>query len=166
MVCRGSLARGTCRPRAGINASRASATATLVSGWTEAPHSRRPRPAGKTVSSGFGGLRLGAIAVVEVNSHAADNPSDRGGKALAGSGKEDSEADDDEMPRHRVRLTNGFWLGDTPVTEALYFAVMGMNPSGFVGHPDEAAEGVSRPVETVNWHMAWKVLANLDARIA
>ncbi len=32
-----------------------------------------------------------------------------------------------------VRLTKGFWLGDTQVTQALGTAAMGSNPSNFEG---------------------------------
>ena len=32
----------------------------------------------------------------------------------------DTEAGTDEKPRHRVRITKGFWLGKTPVTVAAY----------------------------------------------
>jgi formylglycine-generating enzyme required for sulfatase activity len=32
----------------------------------------------------------------------------------------DSEARPDEKPRHRVRITKGFWMGETPVTVAAY----------------------------------------------
>jgi formylglycine-generating enzyme required for sulfatase activity len=32
----------------------------------------------------------------------------------------DTEAGDDEKPRHRVRITKGFWLSETPVTVAAY----------------------------------------------
>ncbi len=50
-----------------------------------------------------------------------------------------------ESPRHRVRLTQGFWLADTACTQALWAALMdGRNPSGFTG--DER-----RPVEEVSW---------------
>ncbi len=38
---------------------------------------------------------------------------------------------DDEGPQHEVRLTRGFWLGDTPVTQALWTAAMENNPSYF-----------------------------------
>ena len=40
--------------------------------------------------------------------------------------KEDGRFDN-EGPRHEVRLTKGFWLGDTPVTQALWTAAMGNN---------------------------------------
>lgn len=49
---------------------------------------------------------------------------------------------DDEV-RRRVRLTYGFWLGETPVTQAVWEAVTGSNPSRFQA-PD-------RPVEQVSW---------------
>jgi formylglycine-generating enzyme len=45
--------------------------------------------------------------------------------------------------RHRVTLTRGFWLGRTEVTQALYLAVMGENPSAF--------PGADRPAENVAW---------------
>ncbi len=48
-----------------------------------------------------------------------------------------------EGPRHEVTLTLGFWLGDTPCTQAFWQAVMGENPSLF--------EGPDRPVEQVSW---------------
>jgi len=49
----------------------------------------------------------------------------------------------DERPRHRVKLTRGFWLGQTQVTQVLWEEVMGENPSHF--------KGAQRPVEQVSW---------------
>jgi formylglycine-generating enzyme required for sulfatase activity len=37
----------------------------------------------------------------------------------------------DEGPRHRVTIADGFWLFDTPCTQALWQAVMASNPSRF-----------------------------------
>ena len=34
-----------------------------------------------------------------------------------------------EGPQHEVILTRGYWLGETPVTQALWVAVIGENPS-------------------------------------
>ena len=48
-----------------------------------------------------------------------------------------------ERPRHRVRLTEGFWVGETPCPQSLWEAVMGENPSVFVDP--------NRPVEQVSW---------------
>jgi formylglycine-generating enzyme len=49
----------------------------------------------------------------------------------------------DERPRHSVKLTRGFWMGQTQVTQALWDKVMGANPSRF--------KGMTRPVENVSW---------------
>lgn len=51
--------------------------------------------------------------------------------------------DDYEGPQHQVQLTQGFWLFDTPCTQALWQAVMGTNPS--------ICKGDQRPVENVSW---------------
>jgi formylglycine-generating enzyme required for sulfatase activity len=45
--------------------------------------------------------------------------------------------------QHEVELTRGFWLGETPVTQGQWEAVMGSNPSKF--------KGADRPVEMVSW---------------
>ncbi len=50
----------------------------------------------------------------------------------------------DEGPREEVQINQGFWLFDTPVTQALWTAVMQSNPSRF--------RGPSRPVERVSFH--------------
>ena len=60
-----------------------------------------------------------------------------------GSPKDETGRFDDEKP-HRVTISRGFWLGDTPVTQALWVAVMGRNPSWFSG--DDRL-----PVENVSW---------------
>lgn len=65
------------------------------------------------------------------------------GEFLMGSPDSDEEAFDDEKPQHRVRIMRPFEMGVTPVTQDLYRAVTGKNPSGF--------EGNDRPVESVSW---------------
>ncbi|MGE3536060.1 MAG: formylglycine-generating enzyme family protein [Candidatus Tectimicrobiota bacterium] len=56
--------------------------------------------------------------------------------------------------RHRVLLTQGFWLAETPCTQALWQAVMGHNPSRF--------QGEDRPVENVSWDEAQTFLTRLN----
>ncbi len=46
----------------------------------------------------------------------------------------------------QVTLTRGFWMGETPVTQGLWAAVMGVNPSQF-----RSALSGSMPVEQVSW---------------
>jgi formylglycine-generating enzyme required for sulfatase activity len=61
---------------------------------------------------------------------------------------------DDEGPRHEVQLTRGFWLGETPVTQSLWEAVMGSNPSEF--------QGAERPVEQVSWEDCQQFLSKAN----
>ncbi|MCY2992153.1 MAG: SUMF1/EgtB/PvdO family nonheme iron enzyme [Planctomycetota bacterium] len=52
-----------------------------------------------------------------------------------------------EAPKHRVRITKPFYLGQCEVTQAEYERVIGSNPSQFKDDP-------TRPVERVNWDEA------------
>jgi hypothetical protein len=56
-----------------------------------------------------------------------------------------------EGPRHLVSIDSGFWMFDTPCTQALWESVMGENPSHFKGPAALPQEGAKRPVETVSW---------------
>jgi len=58
----------------------------------------------------------------------------------------DTECRPDEQPAHEVAITKGFWLGETPVTQAAYQRVTGSNPSSF--------EGDNLPVQHVGWDQA------------
>ena len=61
-----------------------------------------------------------------------------------------------ESPRHRVRLSQGFWLADTACTQALWLAVMGgKNPSNFTGD-------AQCPVEQVSWDQVQGFLQRLQ----
>lgn len=67
----------------------------------------------------------------------------KGGSFMMGSLDNDSDAYKDEKPQHRVTL-NDFYIGETQVTQALWKAVMGNNPSRF--------KGENLPVECVSWN--------------
>ena len=58
---------------------------------------------------------------------------------------------------HHVVLTRGFWMLETPVTQALYQEIMGENPSGF--------EGENLPVERVSWYDAEEFCGELTTRL-
>lgn len=64
---------------------------------------------------------------------------------------EEGRFDDEDL--HEVTLSQGFWLGETTVTQALWQAVMGANPSEF--------KGDNRPVEQVSWDDAQNFIAKL-----
>jgi len=60
--------------------------------------------------------------------------------------------------RHRVTLSQGYWLADTACTQALWQAVMGENPSRFNDDP-------LKPVEMVSWHDVQGFLERLNRQI-
>jgi formylglycine-generating enzyme required for sulfatase activity len=65
-----------------------------------------------------------------------------------------------EAPKHRVRITQPFYLGMFEVTQAEYERVMGTNPSRFKGD-------ARRPVEQVSWEDAAEFcrrLSSLEAK--
>lgn len=62
-----------------------------------------------------------------------------------------------EGPRHEVRLTQGFWLFDTPCTQALWQAVMGANSSEL--------QGAQHPVENVSWEDCQRFMAAFNQHV-
>ena len=60
-------------------------------------------------------------------------------------GSEDGVGYDEERPRHLVKMTKGFWMGETQVTQELWEKVMGWNHSYF-------KESGKLPVERVTWY--------------
>ena len=45
-----------------------------------------------------------------------------------------------EFPQHRVRISKPFWLGKTEVAQAQWQALVGDNPSKFLGRPQNPVE--------------------------
>ncbi|MCP3957142.1 MAG: formylglycine-generating enzyme family protein [bacterium] len=81
----------------------------------------------------------------------------RPGRFLMGSPEGEAGRFENEGPRHEVTLSRGFWLGDTPCTQALWEAVAGDNPSRFVAS--------KRPVEQVSWEDCRAWLEALNERV-
>ena len=71
------------------------------------------------------------------------------GRFMMGASPDDLEAHSDEKPAHEVLISNAFYLGRTPVTQAQWQAKRGSNPSRFCRETDSP----SRPVERVSWDM-------------
>jgi formylglycine-generating enzyme required for sulfatase activity len=65
------------------------------------------------------------------------------GEFVMGSPQTETGRFEDEGPEHRVKLTHGFWLADSPCTQAEWKAVMGTDPSHF--------KGADFPAEQVSW---------------
>ena len=65
------------------------------------------------------------------------------GEFLMGSSDADPQAEANEKPQHRVRITRPFYMGKYKVMQDQWEAVMGKNPSAF--------RGPKYPVNNVNW---------------
>ena len=74
---------------------------------------------------------------------------------MGATSEQDSDVYDDEKPTHNVTLS-GYHIGQTEVTQALWKAVMGSNPSYF--------KGDSRPVENVSWNDCQTFISRLNAK--
>jgi formylglycine-generating enzyme required for sulfatase activity len=68
------------------------------------------------------------------------------GSYFTGCSPVDTECMGRELPRHKVTIAKGFWIGRTEVTQAAYEHIMGSNPSRY--------RGANRPVEQVDWQSA------------
>jgi formylglycine-generating enzyme required for sulfatase activity len=79
------------------------------------------------------------------------------GEFLMGSPSGEEGRDSDEK-QHRVRITRGFYLKATEVTQGEWEAVMGSNPSSF------KSCGKTCPVENVSWNDAVTYLNKLSDR--
>ena len=66
------------------------------------------------------------------------------GEFMMGSPEGEEGRWSDESPAHSVKLTQGYWMADSQVTQELWMAIgRGENPSDF--------KGESNPVENVSW---------------
>jgi formylglycine-generating enzyme required for sulfatase activity len=80
------------------------------------------------------------------------------GEFMMGCAEGDKDCIEDEVPRHRVRLTKGFELGKYEVTQAQWEAVMGTD-----SNPSET-KGPNNPVDSVNKEEIKAFLGKLNAR--
>ena len=73
---------------------------------------------------------------------------------MGGTSEQGNDAETNEFPIHRVELSN-YYICETEVTQQLWKAVTGNNPSTFVGD--------SLPVENVTWSDCHEFIAQLNA---
>ena len=73
---------------------------------------------------------------------------------MGATSEQGSDAYDDEKPVHSVTLSD-YYMGETEVTQELWVAVMGSNPSYFEGDNQ-------RPVESVSWNACQKFIKKLN----
>ena len=81
-----------------------------------------------------------------------------GGTFTMGATAEQEFAYDDERPAHQVTLTDDYYIGQTQVTQALWTAVMGSNPSNFTGD--------NLPVEKVSWDDCQSFIEKLNSLLS
>ena len=74
--------------------------------------------------------------------------------SMGATSEQGSDADDDEYPVHSVTLSD-YYIGETEVTQELWQAVMGSNPSYFKGDNQ-------RPVENVSWDDCQEFIKKLN----
>jgi formylglycine-generating enzyme required for sulfatase activity len=84
------------------------------------------------------------------------------GTFTMGSPKSEKDRDDDET-QHEVRLTRGFMLGETEVTQGLWRSVLGKNPS-VAEYKGVSLVGDTLPVQNVDWCDAVGFANALSAR--
>ena len=119
-----------------------------MSGLERAIAERRHEPSDLPTSSKETSVELGGGVKLELVLIPA-------GEFLMGS-RSDKNANSDERPQHRVRVTKSFYLGKYPVTQEQWEAVMGSNPSKF--------EGPKNPVDHVSWDGCQKFLEKLNGK--
>lgn len=74
---------------------------------------------------------------------------------MGATSEQGNDAEDLEKPAHRVTLST-YYIGQTEVTQALWQAVMGNNPSYFTGD-------MNRPVERVSWYDCQNFITKLNS---
>jgi formylglycine-generating enzyme required for sulfatase activity len=86
---------------------------------------------------------------------------------MGGSASHQFECLSRENPVHTVTLTNAFYMGRYPVTQAQLEATMGSNPSYFQSASEQvpAAQVPNRPVENVTWDIIQTFLSQTGMRL-
>ncbi len=85
----------------------------------------------------------------------------RPGEFMMGAAEGERRADEDEAPRHPVRITKPFYMGIYEVTQEEYERVMGENPSRFRLVPGTDTHRF--PVELVSWNNAVEFCRKLSS---
>ena len=80
------------------------------------------------------------------------------GEFMMGSPDSEENAEPEEKPQHRVRITKPFYVGKYLVTQEQWEAVMGSKPSHF--------NGPKNPVEEISWDDCQQFLEKLTAKIS
>ena len=104
-----------------------------------------------SVSSGGNGISIPVKNGITIDMVKVD-----AGSFMMGATSEMQNPYGDETPVHQVILTNDYYMGKYEVTQALWQAVMGNNPSRF--------KGDNLPVESVSWKDCQKFISKLNKK--
>ena len=102
-------------------------------------------------SVSFGG---NTISIPVKNGISIDMVKVEAGTFMMGATSEMQDPWNNEKPVHQVTLTNDYYMGKYEVTQALWQAVMGSNPSKF--------KGDDLPVEQVSWNDCQEFVSKLN----
>ena len=108
-----------------------------------------------TLSSSGSSLSGNALTIPVKNGISIEMVKVEAGSFNMGATPEMEKPADREKPVHRVTLTNNYYIGKYEVTQALWQAVMGSNPSYF--------KGDDLPVEKVSWNDCQDFISKLNA---
>ena len=108
-----------------------------------------------TLSSSGSSLSGNALTIPVKNGISIEMVKVEAGSFNMGATPEMKKPADREKPVHRVTLTNNYYIGKYEVTQALWQAVMGSNPSCF--------KGDDLPVEMVTWNDCQDFISKLNA---
>lgn len=84
----------------------------------------------------------------------------KGGTFMMGAAADDDFANNNERPAHEVTLST-FSIGQTEVTQELWMAVMGSNPSWYTSEHNYT-DNFNRPVEQVSWYDCLYFISKLN----
>lgn len=74
---------------------------------------------------------------------------------MGATSEQGSDSFEDEKPAHQVTLTHDYYIGETEVTQPLWIAVMGVNPSSYTGD--------NMPVNNVSWDDCQEFIVKLNS---
>ena len=134
-----SIANDVIQDNVSTSSTSSSQSATTTSGYIS----------GSSVASGSN-----VISIPVKNGITIDMVKVEAGTFMMGATSEMQNPFDEEKPVHQVTLTNDYYMGKYEVTQALWQAVMGSNPSKF--------KGDDLPVEQVSWNDCQEFISKLN----
>lgn len=130
-----------------------SKTVSILEGQTASLSGVLTTNASSSVSSGTS-LTGNTITIPVKDGISIDMVRVKAGTFTMGATAEMKKPEDWEKPTYRVTLTNDYYIGKYEVTQALWQAVMGSNPS--------SRKGDNLPVEQVSWNDCQDFLSKLN----